>query len=213
MFNDCSKTKVLFLLSEPRWSCLPWWLKCCKEPVQKRTLPMVFFPYLLLRVLDILSREATLSILSPCCKGVHSKRKQFAAFERKFFPFRRLPFQKWIGVQESKQEVTKVVSLVQNDKKFTKVCPAPLTLKRPRKSASENVVCLSSAEYSCKLFKPIFAYRQIVWTLIRLLLGEQSDLDPHCLQNWFLKSQADDKADDCCDWLFKIKMARDTVRQ
>ena len=63
---------------------------------------------------------------------------------------------------------------------------------------------MSSAEYSCKLFKPIFAYRQTVWTLIRLLLEEQSDLGPHCLQNWLLKSQADDKADDnCCDWQFK----------
>ena len=29
---------------------------------------------------------------------------------------------------------------------------------------------MSSAEYTCKLFKPIFAYRQTVWTLIRLLL-------------------------------------------
>ena len=53
-----------------------------------------------------------------------------------------------------------------------------------------------SAEYSCKLFKPIFAYRQTVWTQIRLLLKEQSDLGPHCLQKWLLKSQADDKADD-----------------
>ena len=33
-----------------------------------------------------------------------------------------------------------------------------LTLKMPRKPASENVVSLSSAEYSCKLFKPILAY-------------------------------------------------------
>ena len=57
-----------------------------------------------------------------------------------------------------------------------------LTLKMPRKPASENVVCLSSAEYSCKLFNPIFAYRQTVWTQIRLLLKEQSDLGPHCLQ-------------------------------
>ena len=67
---------------------------------------------------------------------------------------------------------------------------------------------MSSAEYSCKLLKPIFAYRQTVWTLIRLLLEEQSDLGPHCLQKWLLKSQADDKADDkaddnCCDWQFK----------
>ena len=33
---------------------------------------------------------------------------------------------------------------------------------------------------------------------------DQSDLGPHCLQKWLLKSQADDKADDnCCDWQFK----------
>ena len=43
---------------------------------------------------------------------------------------------------------------------------------------------MSSAEYSCKLFKPIFAYRQTLWTQIRLLLKEQSDLGPHCLQKW-----------------------------
>ena len=75
---------------------------------------------------------------------------------------------------------------------------------------------MSSAEYSCKLFKPTSAYRQTVWTLIRLLLKEQSDLrllleeqsdlGPHCLQKWLLKSQAIDKADDnCCDWQFKGK--------
>ena len=34
--------------------------------------------------------------------------------------------------------------------------------------------------------------------------SEQSDLGPHCLQKWLLKSQADDKADDnSCDWRFK----------
>ena len=44
----------------------------------------------------------------------------------------------------------------------------------------------------------------LVWTLIRLLLKEQSDLGPHCLQIWLLKSQADHKADDnSCDWRFK----------
>ena len=33
---------------------------------------------------------------------------------------------------------------------------------------------------------------------------EQSDLGPHCLQKWLLKSQADDKADDnSCDGQFK----------
>ena len=58
-----------------------------------------------------------------------------------------------------------------------------LILKTPRKTASENVVCLCRllnilANFS-KLF---FAYRQTVWTQIRLLLKEQSDLGPHCLQ-------------------------------
>ena len=63
---------------------------------------------------------------------------------------------------------------------------------------------MSSAEYSCKLLKAIFVYRQLVWTQIRLLLKEQSDLGPHYLQKWLLKSQAEDKADDnCCDWRFK----------
>ena len=58
---------------------------------------------------------------------------------------------------------------------------------------------MSSAEYSCKLFEPIFVYRQTVWSQIRLLLE-----GPHCLQKWLLKSQADDKADDnSCDWQFK----------
>ena len=53
-------------------------------------------------------------------------------------------------------------------------------------------------------FQPIFAWSQTVWTLIRLLLEKQSDLGPHCLLKWLLKSQADDKADyNCCDWQFK----------
>ena len=77
------------------------------------------------------------------------------------------------------------------------------TTKMPKKTCIwKCCLFLSSAEYSCKLFKPIFAYRQTVWTLIRLLL--ESDLGPHCLQKWLLKSQADDKADhNCCDWQFK----------
>ena len=58
---------------------------------------------------------------------------------------------------------------------------------------------MSSAEYSCKLFKPIF--------YIQANLAdpeEQSDLGPHCLHKNDLKSQADDKADDnCCVWQFK----------
>ena len=65
-------------------------------------------------------------------------------------------------------------------------------------------VCLCRLLNILADFKPIFAYRQTVWTLIRLLLKEQSDLGPHCLQKLLLKSQADDKADDSsCDWRFK----------
>ena len=61
-----------------------------------------------------------------------------------------------------------------------------LTLKMPRIPASENIVCLCRllnilANFSNLLFE----YRQTVWTHIRLLLEEQSDLGPHCLQNDF----------------------------
>ena len=46
-----------------------------------------------------------------------------------------------------------------------------LTLKTPRKPASENVICLCRLlNILAKLFKPIFAYWQTVWTQIRLLL-------------------------------------------
>ena len=58
-----------------------------------------------------------------------------------------------------------------------------LTLKAPRKSASENVVCLCHLLHLLANFSNLhFAYRQTVWTQIRLLLKEQSDLGPHCLQ-------------------------------
>ena len=67
---------------------------------------------------------------------------------------------------------------------------------------------MSSVYVVCWIFLQTFQtsiYIQTnMWTLIRLLLDEQSDLGPHCLQKWLLKSQADDKADDnCCDWQFK----------
>ena len=53
-------------------------------------------------------------------------------------------------------------------------------------------------------FQTYFCIQAKSVTLIRLLLEEQSDLDPHCLQKWLLKSQADDIANDsCCDWRFK----------
>ena len=69
-----------------------------------------------------------------------------------------------------------------------------LTLKVPRKTASENVVCLCRLLHLLANFSNLhFAYRQTVWTQIRLL---------HCLQKWLLKSQADDKADDNSCWGF-----------
>ena len=58
-----------------------------------------------------------------------------------------------------------------------------LTLKAARKSASENVICLCRLLNILANFSNLFfAYQQTVWTLIRLLLKEQSDLGPHCLQ-------------------------------
>ena len=62
------------------------------------------------------------------------------------------------------------------------LCKSLLSLKAPRKTASENVVCLSSAEYSCKLFKPIFCIQANSVDPDQTLLKEQSDLGPHCLQ-------------------------------
>ena len=74
---------------------------------------------------------------------------------------------------ESKQQV----------KQLYQMHSSRLVLKMPRESASENIVCLCRLlNILCKLFKPIFAYRQTAWTLIRLLLEEQSDLGPQCLQ-------------------------------
>ena len=75
--------------------------------------------------------------------------------------------------------------------------------KKKKKKKKKMHLFISSAEYSSKLFKPIFAYRQTVWTMIRLLLEEQSDLGRHYLQKWLLKPKADDKAEDnCCDLQF-----------
>ena len=72
---------------------------------------------------------------APSCKGVYSKRKEFAPRGSKFFPFRVDPFLEGLDVQKRKQEVTKVVSLVKNDKKKKKKkkknyqrYPVPLTL-------------------------------------------------------------------------------------
>ena len=63
-----------------------------------------------------------------------------------------------------------------------------VNLKAPRKSASENVVCLCRLLHLLANFSNLhFAYRQTVCTQIRLLLKEQSDLGQHCLQKWLLK--------------------------
>ena len=59
----------------------------------------------------------------PFCKRVYSKRKEFAL--SKFFPFIEDPFQKGLGEQESKQEVTKVVFLAKNVKNLPSY-PVPL---------------------------------------------------------------------------------------
>ena len=70
-----------------------------------------------------------------------------------------------------------------------------LTLKRQEKLHLK----MSSVYVACWIFlltsqSYFFAYRQTVWTQIRLLL-KQSDLGPHSLQKWLLKSQPEDKAD------------------
>ena len=62
-----------------------------------------------------------------------------------------------------------------------------LTLKAPRKTASENVVCLCLLNILANLF--LHTGKQ------RGPRSDCSDLGPHCLQKWLLKSQADDKAD------------------
>ena len=67
------------------------------------------------------------------------------------------------------------------DNPLTFVCG--LTLKMPRKPASENVICLCRLLHLLANFSNIlFAFRQTVWTQIRLLQEEQSDLGPLCLQ-------------------------------
>ena len=57
---------------------------------------------------------------------------------------------------------------------------------------------MSSAEIFLQTFQTFFCIQA------NSVDPDQSDLGPHCLQKWLLKSQADDKADDnICDWHFK----------
>ena len=61
-----------------------------------------------------------------------------------------------------------------------------LTLKTPRKPSSENVVCLCCLLNILANFSNLFyAYRQTVWTQIRRLLKEPSDLGPHFAKRTF----------------------------
>ena len=77
---------------------------------------------------------------------------------------------------------------------------ALLTLKMPRKPASENVRLCHVLNILAN-FSNLFLHtgKQCgPWE-------EQSDLGPHCCKKWLLKSQADNKADDnCCAWQFKV---------
>ena len=84
-----------------------------------------------------------------------------------------------------------------------------LTLKMPRKPASENVVCL------CRLLN-------ILANFSNLFCIQANSVDPDQTASsgavWSgstlfaknnLKSQADDKADDnCCDWQFRVKQEK-----
>ena len=62
-----------------------------------------------------------------------------------------------------------------------------LTTPATKKMHLKYRLLKSSAAYICLLQELISAYRQTVWTLIRLLLQEQSDHGPHCLIQGRLK--------------------------
>ena len=89
--------------------------------------------------------ETVKIVLPPFWKGIYSKRKN------------RPPFKKSLCIQESKQEVTKVVSLDRNGEKFTK-CIKP---------------CPAEPGYTLPL--------QTVKIQVCWLLKKPTDLDLHCL--------------------------------
>ena len=68
----------------------------------------------------------------------------------------------------------------------------------------ENVVCYVICWIFLQTFQTYFCIQANSVDPDQTAPKEQSDLGPHCLQKWLLKSQAGDKADDnCCDWQFK----------
>ena len=83
-----------------------------------------------LRESDAFLKEAILSkqLYLPSEK-VYYKRKEFAPVWSKFFPFRVHPFlRRELVCEESKQDVTKVISLVKKWRKFNRAYP--FTLKK-----------------------------------------------------------------------------------
>ena len=77
-------------------------------------------------------------LVSLSCKGVYSKRKDFAnsfllekTLESKFFPFRVVPFSEGDCYAGKKLEVTKPVSLTPSSGNGTRCIMYPLTLKAP----------------------------------------------------------------------------------
>ena len=78
-------------------------------------------------MIDTLSGEVSLSKLFylPSEKESTLKEKNLFSLVTNSFLLELIPFQKRIDVQESKQEVIKVVSSVRNGRKFTKCVHTP----------------------------------------------------------------------------------------
>ena len=73
-----------------------------------------------------------------------------------------------------------------------------LTLKTPRKPASENVVCL------CRLLNILANFSNLFCIQANSVDPDQTAPKGFAKNTLFAKSQADDKADDnCCEWCFK----------
>ena len=64
------------------------------------------------------------NLFDPLLKRGLIKKERICSLRSKFFSFRVDPFQKGLGVQESKQEVTNVDSFIIKGKKCTKCYPS-----------------------------------------------------------------------------------------